>query len=438
MRASKTFTLSVWALLVGLVTPLHAQNGPGLSAQPRNLIAPRQPFTTIDTDEDAQARRVFRSRLWHAFLDTLARESDAPPDTELLVAACRRSISYSRLTSTELLVDGCISDAIDRVDRAGSYLNPRQYASAQREQRRPAGSMGLELPSIKRQDEPLHVVGAIAGGPAAKAGIQGGDLIETIDQVSVRNLSHEATIDAIRGEPGSVANVTLMRDGKVVEARVGREVVRPKMVRTKRLGPDALYVRILRFHSGLVAAQLPSEVLSELAAQPRPKLWILDLRRNTGGALSEVVATASLFVNPASPLFSVSSRSGPKIYSASSTDDNRAGELRAALAGVPLVVLVDGGTGSGAEALARVLREHLSAQVVGEPTAKIDNVLQSFDLLGEAAIQITIGYIASSSDHRRYSDGVPLDLTLASEPSAEFGSLPEDSLLAVTLEHFAK
>ena len=367
----------------------------------------------------------------------MARESESPPDTELLIAACRRSISYARLTSTEVLVDGCISDAIDRIDRAGSYLNPRQYASSKREQGRPAGAMGLELP-IKREGESLRVFSAIAGGPAAKAGIQGGDLIESIDDVAVRGLSHEEVIDAMRGVPGSVARVEIRRDGKLMEVRVGREVVRPKMVRARRFGADALYIRVSRFHSGLVASQLSSEVLSALASQPRPKLWVLDLRFNAGGALSEVVATASLFVPSGTPLFSVSSRSGPKTYTATPPDNVAAGELRNALAGIPLVVLVDGGTGSGAEALARVLREHLSARVVGEPTAQIDNVLQRFDLLGEAAVQITVGYIVSASDQRRHTGGVPLDLMLANTPKAEFGDLAEDALLAATLERFAK
>jgi carboxyl-terminal processing protease len=263
-------------------------------------------------------------------------------------------------------------------------------------------------------------------------------LIESVDDVSVSGLAHEEVIDALRGEPGSVARVELKRDGKLMKVHVVREVIRPKLVTIKRFGADALYIRISRFHSSLVVSRLSSEVRSALAAQPRPKLWVLDLRFNPGGALSEVVATASLFVPSGTPLFSVTSRTGPKTYTASPPNDIAVGELRDALARIPLVVLVDGGTGSGAEALVRVLREHLSARVVGEPTAQIDNVLQTFDLRGEASVQITVGHIVSASDQRRHTGGVPLDLLLATTLRGEFGDIAEDALLAATLERFAK
>lgn len=414
MRITQTLITCVPALMMCIASTSVAQDGSGLNATPRHLVRVGEPLLTIDTDEDAQARRVFNAPRWRAFIETMAREPESSPDPELLVAACRRSIRYARLTGTDLLVDGCIADAIERVDLAGIYTNPRQYASSQRERRRPAGAMGLEILSTKRQGEPLAVVSPIESGPASRAGIRSGDLIESIDDVSTLPLSHEETIDLLRGKPGTVARVKLTRDGTALELSVGREVIRPKVVRVKRVGADVLYVRVSRFLSGLVAAQLLTDLQAALASQPRPKLWIMDLRYNAGGALPEVVATASLFVPAGASLFGVSSRSGVKSYVSTPPLDQPASvELGTAIAGIPLVVLVDGGTGSGAEAFAHVLRERFAAKIVGQPTARIDNVLQRFELLGEAAVQITVGYIVSASGQRRYSEGVPLDLVLS-------------------------
>jgi len=425
------------ALLAGCATAAIAQGG-GLTLTQPPPVQTGQPYFVPDRDEEAQAAKVFKSPRWKAFVELLVGEQGAEPDRLALELACRRSIGLARLTTHELLLDGCIEDALRRVDPAANYINARQHARMQREKRRPPGSMAIEIPSTKRFGDGLLVVSPIEGGPAAKAGIRAGDRIEAIDDVAISPLSLDDTLDLLRGEPGSVAHVKLRRGDETIEAQVTRDTVRTRAVAARRLAENVLFVRVSRFASGVTGKQLYGELQGALSAGPRPRLLVLDLRTNPGGALSEVVAAASLFVPTGNTIFGIASRSGTKAEVSTPLADTPSwAEVSAAVQSIPLVVLVDELTGGGTEALAHVLRERLQAKSAGSPTMRFDHILQIFDLLGEASVQLTVGHIVSASG-QRYDGGVPLDLQLANTPRAEFGDLPADGLLAATLERFAR
>jgi carboxyl-terminal processing protease len=423
------------ALVCAVPPPAAAQ---GMRFGPSDVVRPGSPLLSVDTDEEAQAARVFKSPRWRAFVETMAREAMSPPEPATLDTACRRSIHMARLTSHELLVDGCITEALERVDPMASYIAPRQFAASQRERRRPTGAMGLELPATKRAGEPISVVTALDNGPAARAGILAGDQIEAIDGVRTAPLSQDDALDVLRGEPGTIAHMQVMRAGTLLELPVVRRAVTVRSINVKRLGDDVLYLRIARFRPNGVADALFAELRDALTVSPRPKRWVVDLRHNPGGALGEVVQTASLFLPDATPAFSVASRVGVRPQVPTPPPDAAAWKaVGRALAGIPLVVMVDSFTAGGAEALAHLLREHLSAKVAGEPSPGADNVLTGFDLLDQAAVQITVGYIVAPSGQRQFAGSVPLDLPVATTPRTEFGELPGDGALAATLQHFA-
>jgi carboxyl-terminal processing protease len=287
------------------------------------------------------------------------------------------------------------------------------------------------------------VVGAIAGGPAAIAGMQDGDRIEAVDGVSVLPLDLDAILDLLRGEPGSTALVKVERNGQPIELHVQRDVLTFLSARTRRLSDDVLYVRISRFQEGATANQLVSGLLRELADAPGlPKLWVMDLRANHGDSLEEVAAVASLFVPQGQTVLRLSSRAEglrPVLATAGGSSDHPAAGLVADLMrSIPAVVLVDERTANGAEALARILRERLQARIAGSPTANIDNVMKEFNLRSEASMRITVGRILSAAGQRWGPGGVPIDLPLANTPDAKFGDMSRDGLLAGAVERYAR
>lgn len=443
MNKMPIFRKNYLGILVVVTTALAANELSAAEPESQLSLFKRESSPFVVASEESRTAEVFKSPRWRAFVDTLDRELEVPPDRATLESACRKSIHYVTLTSAILLTDECIRQALATVDPAGTYTPPGRFESRERERKRPRGAMGLEFLSKKLEGEPIKVIGVIQGGPAANAGVLADDRIEAVDGVSIFSTGLDDTLDLLRGEPGSTAVVKIERQGQSLELPVRRDVITISSVRTERLDGDVLYVRISRLQRGVTANEFVAKLQRELTATPnRPRLWVLDLRNNLGGSLEETAAVASLFVPPEEAVLKTSSRTeGIKTVTvpASEFRDRISATLTGdSLRAIPVVVLVDGRTASGAEALARLMRERLLARVAGSATADFDNVTKEFNLHNEAAVRVTVGRILNAAGQRWNPGGVPIELPLANTPGAAFGDLSKDSPLAGAVERYLK
>lgn len=257
--------------------------------------------------------------------------------------------------------DRLLEEAIRGVLRAlpdpyARYLNPEDFEIETSETLEGEFS-GVGL-VIAIRDEKLTVVSPIEGSPADRAGVKAGDIILAIDGESTQGMSLDEAVRRMRGEQGTKVTLTLRREGvpEDITVEVVRDIIKIQSVSYELLPGNVGLVRISEFHGRTFDEA--QKALSDLLAQGALG-FVLDLRNNPGGLLSAAIVTSGLFVPYGEKLLFVEDRSGKQ-----ETLTN----FIHPLVNVPVVVLVNRGTASGAEILAGILRTHAHALLVGEKT----------------------------------------------------------------------
>jgi len=314
-----------------------------------------------------------------------------------------RTMAGARLGLTEAL------------DGDSAYLDPEEFRAYQQTGRED-GEVGLIL---TRRFSFLMVVSARAGSPADKAGVKAGDVIKTIDGRHSRPLPAPVGQRLLRGAPGSVVKLTLLRAGSdPIDLSLVRERLTPAPPRSKLLEDGSGYLKVPEFPS-----RVADDIRGELAALRRggARTLVLDLRDSAEGAPSEAVKVAELFLRGGV----VSRLTGTKVAEQVFTAD----PSRSAW-DLPMAVLVDTGTAGPAEILAAALLDSGRAPLVGEHTFGRAGVQKSLPL-PEGGLVITIGKYVSPKGNPIHGKGlepsVPVEAATDDAP-------PEDANRDLILE----
>ena len=269
--------------------------------------------------------------------------------------------------------------------------------------------IGVELE--QQPDHTLLVVAPIDGGPAAKAGIQSGDVIVAIDDKPLPEGDLDASSRGLRGTPGSSVKLRLVRPGvpdprDVVLVRAEIDV---RAVSGRILEPGYGYLRIATFQADTgveVAMQL-----ERLESQAGGKLrgLVLDLRSNPGGVLGAAVTSADVFLDGG-----VVTRSKGRLSTSNATYSANPGDE---LAGAPIVVLVDSGTASAAEVLAGALQDNRRATLMGSRTFGKGSIQSVVKLANGDAVKMTTGRYYTPSGRSIQAHGLTPDRELKGEAS---------------------
>lgn len=331
--------------------------------------------------------------------DTLA---DVARDTRpQLIDEVRAELvgGYYRSVPADVLARESVDDIVAGLrDPYTDYLAPSEYTALRDRTAKSYSGVGL---TVGPAPDAL-VVKAALRGPARAAGIRPGDRIVMVDGRNVRRLPFDRSLDLIKGEEGTKVHLTVKRprEGRlsfVVERReIELPAVRSRMVTRART--KIAYVSVLSFRAGAadeVAAR--SATLLEKGA----KGLVLDLRDNPGGLLSEAVAAVSLFVADGVVCVTDGVHHGRRTYDVSGT---------APLAGVPLVVLVDGESASAAEVVAAALGDHGRATLVGRRTYGKATVQSVRELSNGAALKLTSAVFLTPSGTSLTGRGVTPDV----------------------------
>jgi carboxyl-terminal processing protease len=309
--------------------------------------------------------------------------------------------SYVEPVSADQLMKAAIRGLLLDLDPHSAYLKKSDLQALTDDTSGRYGGLGIE---IQMRAGALTVIAPIDDTPAARAGIQSGDVISRIDGIPVESENADVAIDRMRGEAGSSVKLTIIRAGQpAFDLTLVREVIDITAVRGRLLAPGFGYIRIAAFQTN--TAEETARRIAALIEPGKPlDGLVLDLRSNPGGLLDAAVDVADLFLDSGAI---VSTRG--RVPLASAQFDAVPGDV---LLGAPLVVLVDGGSASASEIVAGALQDRRRALILGQRTFGKGSVQSVLPLASGEAIKLTTALYYTPSGRSIQAEGIEPDVEL--------------------------
>jgi carboxyl-terminal processing protease len=334
-------------------------------------------------------------------------KADALPlrDMQTFVEILNRVKSdYVEPVSDDALLEDAMRGMLAGLDPHSSYLNKEEFAEINVQTSGRFGGLGIEVQSFNGF---VRVIAPIDDTPAARAGIQTGDLIVKIDDAAVKGLSLTEAVKKMRGDPGTRIVLTVLREGAAepLTFDMTRDIISVSSVRSRMLEPGIAYLRVTTFSSS-TGKGLAEEFKKLRTAAPGGKLkgMVLDLRNNPGGVLTAAVEVSDAFLDKGA-IVSIKGR----INDANREYNSTPGDL---LDGKPLVVLVNGGSASASEIVAGALQDHKRGLIVGNKTFGKGSVQTILPLQNDSAIKLTTARYYTPSGRSIQAEGIGPDIAI--------------------------
>jgi carboxyl-terminal processing protease len=305
-------------------------------------------------------------------------------------------------------VEAALDAMLASLDPHSGYLNPEEYREMQLSTKGEFGGLGL----VVTMDEGLvKVVSPIEGTPAHRAGFKTGDIITHLDGEGVKGMSLMQAVTRMRGEPGSRIRLTVRRAGQAdFDVTLTRAIIEVQAVRWHVEG-DIGYVRVASFsekaEEGLEAAL--KGIRDKLGKELRGV--VLDLRNNPGGLLDQAVAVADAFLEKGI-VVTVRGRRDDRTQ----IHEARSGDLAR---GLPMAVLINGGSASASEIVAAALQDHQRATLLGTRSFGKGSVQTIAPLPVEGALRLTTALYYMPSGRSIQAAGVVPDIVVNGKESGE-------------------
>jgi carboxyl-terminal processing protease len=308
--------------------------------------------------------------------------------------------SYVEPVEDRTLFENAIRGMLSSLDPHSAYLDKKDYEDLQQATTGEFDGVGLD---VAMEEGVVRVVSPIDDTPGAKAGIKAGDYIIKIDGKSVQGVALADAINMMRGKAGSKLVLTIVRKGEDPrDIEVVRARIEISSVKSRVLDGGVVAVRISQFqtHTG---RDLRREIEKLKADEKKPVTGlVLDLRNNPGGVLDGAIAVSDIFLE-SGVIVSTRGRTASNEQQFSAT----AGEL---LPGVPVVVLVNGGTASASEIVAGALQDNHRALIMGTTTFGKGSVQTVLPLTAGKGIKLTTARYYTPSGHSIQAEGIKPDI----------------------------
>jgi carboxyl-terminal processing protease len=305
-------------------------------------------------------------------------------------------------------MDSAINGLLQSLDPYSAYMSPEIFDEMQTETSGEFGGLGIE---VGMESGVVKVISPIDDTPASKAGIKAGDFIIKIDDTQVQGKSLSEAVDLMRGPVGSSINLTIRRVGqkKALKFNIVREIIEIKSVRAELLKKDIGYIRLTSFNEN--SSEQISNQIKKFEDNQNVTSYILDLRNNPGGLLSQAIRVSDFFLNNGE----IVSTKGRK------SSENRRwfakkGDL---IDGKTLLVLINYGSASASEIVAGALKDHKRAIIIGENSYGKGSVQSIIPLKNKGAIRLTVAKYYLPSGKSISEVGVSPDIEI-NEGSDEF------------------
>ncbi|MAA99334.1 MAG: peptidase S41 [Stappia sp.] len=320
---------------------------------------------------------------------------------------------YVEVPDDAALVESAINGMLSSLDPHSSYLSPKHYRDMQVQTRGEFGGLGIE---VTMEDGLVKVVTPIDDTPAYKAGVLAGDLITHLDGEQVQGMTLSDAVEKMRGPVNTEIELTIRRDGqaKPVKLDITRDVIRIRSVRHRQEG-DVAYVRVTQFneqtYDGVKDAM---DEMAEKIGKDKLKGVVLDLRNNPGGLLDQAIAVSDAFLERGE-IVSTRGRNTAETqrYNA------RSGDLAE---GLPVIVLINGGSASASEIVAGALQDHKRATILGTRSFGKGSVQTIVPLGANGAIRLTTARYYTPSGVSIQAKGITPDIELLQKLPEELQS----------------
>ena len=321
------------------------------------------------------------------------------------------------------LIEAAINGMLTSLDPHSSYLPPRDFEDMQEDTRGEFGGLGIE---VTQEEGYVKVITPMDGTPAFEAGVEAGDYITAVDGENILGLTLEDAVEMMRGPVGSDITVTIVREGleEPLDITITRDTIRLTASRVRKEG-DSIVIRVSTFNEQTMPnIEDGLKTLEEAGEMEGINGVVLDLRNNPGGLLTAGVALADAFLDQGEI---VSTRSRDI------TDGDRFNAKEGDITdGLPLVVLINGGSASASEIVAGALQDHHRAVVVGTKSFGKGSVQTIMPVQGDGAIRLTTARYYTPSGRSIQALGVSPDIVVAQpprDPNAEAEEDDEDNAL---------
>lgn len=312
----------------------------------------------------------------------------------------RIKAAYVEPVSDKTLLENAIKGMLSNLDPHSAYLDPDAFRDLQESTSGEFGGLGIE---VGMEDGFVKVVSPIDDTPASKAGIQPGDLIVKIDGQPTKGLSMLEAVDKMRGEAGSKILLTLVREGgKPFDVELTRAVIRVKSVKSQMLEDGYGYVRITQFQVN--SGEEVGKALNKLRKDNGKKLrgLVLDLRNNPGGVLQAAVEVSDHFLKEGLIVYTEGRIANSELrFSADPVDASE---------GVPLVVLINGGSASASEIVAGALQDHKRGVLMGTDSFGKGSVQTVLPLNNGRALKLTTALYYTPNGRSIQAQGIAPDI----------------------------
>lgn len=317
---------------------------------------------------------------------------------------------YVEVPDDAALIESAIDGMLTALDPHSSYLSPKHFRDMQVQTRGEFGGLGIE---VTMEDGLVKVVTPIDDTPAHKAGVLAGDLITHLDGDQVQGLTLSDAVEKMRGPVNTDIELTIRREGQAqpVKITITRDVIKIRSVRHRQEG-DVAYIRVTQFNEQTFdGVKEAMDTLTDEIGSDKIKGVVLDLRNNPGGLLDQAIAVSDAFLERGE-IVSTRGRNTAETqrYNA------RAGDLAE---GLPVIVLINGGSASASEIVAGALQDHKRATILGTRSFGKGSVQTIVPLGANGAIRLTTARYYTPSGVSIQAKGITPDIEMLQK-------LPED------------
>lgn len=312
---------------------------------------------------------------------------------------------YVESVEDKVLMKSAIRGMLSGLDPHSTYLDKDEYKDLHEGTTGEFGGLGIE---VGLEDGFVKVIAPIDDTPAQRAGVQAGDVIIRLDDKSVKGIGLDEAVKLMRGKPGEPIVLTIVREGveKPIKIEIVRAIIKVTSVKSRILDPGYFYLRITQFQSH--TAELLRKAIERLREENKEavKGVVLDLRNNPGGVLNGAISVSDVFLEE-----------GLIVYTEGRTKDSstkfhaKPGDM---VDGVPLVVIVNGGSASASEIVAGALQDHKRAIILGEKTFGKGSVQTILPMNDGDAIKLTTARYYTPSGRSIQAKGIVPDIELHS------------------------
>lgn len=301
------------------------------------------------------------------------------------------------------LLENAVRGMLSGLDPHSSYLDREQFKELQVGTTGEFGGLGIE---VGMEDGFVKVIAPIDDTPAQRAGIKAGDLIIRLDDTPVKGLALNEAVKIMRGKPGSILKLTVVREGveRPLKIEIKRDIIKVKSVKKRMLEDGFGYVRISQFQSKTADNMVTAIEELKKKAGGSLKGMVLDLRNNPGGVLNGAVAVSDAFLKKGLIVYTEGRVNDSRLRFNATPDD--------ILDSSPLVVLVNQGSASASEIVSGALQDHSRAIIVGTQTFGKGSVQTILPLSNGTAVKLTTARYFTPSGRSIQAEGIKPDIVL--------------------------